>query len=351
MQSLAQWKESKAEEKRMAQASQPEQVQLTPFQHFLSSHLVTGTGMFLSKNMPPFAGYALAETIAGLINWLKPDVYWVQYANLRRVLGPQAEEDVLHRVTRRAFRHNARNLYKLWHLVARGTEVAHAAAHISPSAIRHLEQALRRGKGTVVAGTHTGNFDLGVLMIASLDVLKNVEFQVLGMAAPPTGGFGLMEQMRAQAGIVVLPSGIPALRRAITCLRGGGVVLAAVDRPLDGLKPQVEFFGRLAPLTTGHVRLALKTDAALLVAGAYQDPQGNDRIAIYPPLEMVRTGDPAEELRLNLRRVTDLVEEHIRARPEQWSMFVPVWPATTQQPSSPQAAQPAPTGRIEGGDC
>ena len=41
---------------------------------------------------------------------------------------------------------------------------------------------------------------------------------------------------------------------------------------------------------------------------------------------MVRAGDPEEELRVNLRRTTAQLEEYIRARPEQWAMFTPVWP-------------------------
>jgi lauroyl/myristoyl acyltransferase len=41
---------------------------------------------------------------------------------------------------------------------------------------------------------------------------------------------------------------------------------------------------------------------------------------------MVRTGDPDEDLRVNLQRVTTQLEELIRIRPGQWAMFLPVWP-------------------------
>jgi lauroyl/myristoyl acyltransferase len=46
-----------------------------------------------------------------------------------------------------------------------------------------------------------------------------------------------------------------------------------------------------------------------------------------PPLEMLRTGERAEDIRLNMRRVLDALEAIIRRWPEQWQMFVPVWPA------------------------
>nr|HID14790.1 hypothetical protein [Anaerolineae bacterium] len=304
------------------------QSQLTPFQRFLSSRLVTGAGMLLSKYVPPSIGYAVAGLIAGLINRLKPDVYWIVHANLRQVVGPQVGEKVLHRLVRQVFRNTARNHYDLWHLVGRGQEAMRAAVHFPSDARTHLDQALQRGKGVIIVGTHTGNFDLGILALAA----HGLEIQVLGLAAPPAGGFDLMDHMRARAGIHLTAISVSALREAINRLRAGGIVLTGVDRPVEPSplagrsRRGVEFFGRPAPLPTGHVRLALKTDAAILVAGPYRDPQRGNTIRLSPPLEMIHTGDRDEDLRVNLRRVTAWLEEFIRARPEQWAMFVPVWP-------------------------
>ncbi len=309
--------------------------QLTPLQRFLSSRLVTGVGMFISKYLPPPIGYAVGDLTAGLINWLKPDVYWIVYANLCQVLGPEVDDKTLHRLVRQVFHNNARNDYGLWHLVGRGPETIRAAVHIPPDARARLDQALQRGKGVIIVGTHTGNFNLGILALAA----HGLEIQVLGLAAPPAGGFDLMDRMRARAGVRLTSISVPALREAIKRLRAGGVVLTGVDRPVDhaeqSIEPPslagrsrrgVEFFGRLAPLPTGHVRLALKTDATIVVASPCRDPQMGNVVRLSPPLEMVRTGDRDEDLRVNLRRVTGWLEEFIRARPEQWAMFVPVWP-------------------------
>jgi KDO2-lipid IV(A) lauroyltransferase len=188
----------------------------------------------------------------------------------------------------------------------------------------------------ILVGTHTGNFDLGLLALAT----HGLEVQVLGLADLPTGGFDLMDQMRARVGVRLTSISIPALREAVRRLRAGGMVATGIDRPVGGAGPPVEFFGRPAQLPTGHVRLALKTDAAILVAGPYRDAQGRTVIPLSPPLEMVRTGDLEEDLRVNLRRVTAWLEEYIRTRPEQWAMFVPVWPqqrGQTQGGSVPSA--------------
>ncbi len=284
--------------------------------------MVTGLGMFLSKYAPPLMGHAIAGLIAGLINWSKPDIYWIVHANLRQVMGPRVDEVALHRLVRQVFRNTARNNYDLWRVVSRGHEALRKVVHLPPATWNRIEQAQQRGKGMILVGTHTGNFDLALLALAA----HGLEVQVLGLAMPPTGGFDLMDQMRADIGVHLTTISIPTLRQAIRRLRAGGAVGTGVDRPVGGTGPPVEFFGRLAPLPTGHIRLALKTDAVILVAGPYRDAQGCTVVPLSPPLEMVRTGDAEEDLRVNLRRATAQLEEYIRARPEQWAMFMPVWP-------------------------
>jgi len=297
----------------------------TTLQRFLGSRIVTGTGMFLSKYVPAFIGYAGAGLIAGLITWLKPAVYWIVFANLRQVMGEQADDKMLHRLTRRIFHNNARNTYDLWRLVSRGHEAIRAAFHFPPEARHRIEQALQRGKGVIIAGTHTGNFDLGILALAA----HGLDVQVLGLAAPPGGGFYLMDRMRARAGVRLTSIGVSALREAIARLHAGGIVLTGVDRPVGNEEATVEFFGRPALLPTGHVRLALKTDAVILAAGNYRDPRLGHTVRISPPIEMIRTGSAQQDLRINLQRVTAYLEEYIRAWPDQWAMFLPVWPERT----------------------
>ena len=47
---------------------------------------------------------------------------------------------------------------------------------------------------------------------------------------------------------------------------------------------------------------------------------------LEPPIEMAHTGNRDEDLRLNMERVLNSLEAVIRSWPEQWQMFVPVWP-------------------------
>jgi lauroyl/myristoyl acyltransferase len=295
---------------------------ITPVQRVLSSRPVTGLGMFLAKHAPPPIGRTIAYAVAGLINRLKPDVYWMVYANLHQVLGPQVGKRAMHRTVRQVFRNTARNNYELWHMVGQGPQALDAAVHIPDEVWERLDEVQQRGQGIIVGGVHTGNFDAGLVALAT----KGQDTQVLGLAAPPGGGFDLMDHMRTSMGVHVTSIGVPALREAIRRLRAGGIVLTGVDRPVSDEEHWTEFFGRPAPLPTGHVRLALKAGAAIFVAGTQRDAQGINVVGISPPLEMIRTGDADEDLWVNMRRAAVWLEEFIRIRPDQWGMFVPVWP-------------------------
>jgi KDO2-lipid IV(A) lauroyltransferase len=299
-----------------------QQVQSTPLQALLGSRLVTGLGMLCGRYLPPVLGHALADLIAGLINRFKPGVYWILYENLRHVVEPSTDEEALHRMTRAGIRNTARNNYELWHLIGSGPEAIREAVLVPAEAQERFRQAERRGRGVIVAGAHTGNFDVAMLAITTF----GLDVQILGMANLPGGGFALMDQMRVRFGIHVTSIGLPALREAIGRLRSGGIVATGVDRPVGDNGPSVEFFGQPAALPAGHIRLALKTDAAVIVGCARRDRQKRTVMELSVPVEMIYTGDADEDLRVNLRRVTASLEEAIRTKPDQWGMFVPVWP-------------------------
>ena len=41
---------------------------------------------------------------------------------------------------------------------------------------------------------------------------------------------------------------------------------------------------------------------------------------------MYRTGDRRRDIRTNTHRLAAILEEYVRAHPEQWMMFHPFWP-------------------------
>jgi KDO2-lipid IV(A) lauroyltransferase len=193
-----------------------------------------------------------------------------------------------------------------------------------PAYARAIAQSLwNREGGSVLVFPHVGNFDIAAQAIGKY----LPEPQVITLPDPPPG-FQLINELRKRTGVEVTPLSADALRVAIRRLRRGGLVSVAADRPVSSLDEPVPFFGRPARMPSGHIRLALKTNALLVVGCCFLSSEtGKYTIHIEPPLELHHTGDREEEVQENMRRVLDVMEAVIRRWVSQWQMFVPVWPS------------------------
>jgi len=290
-------------------------------QDFTSSKPVTRLGISLGRYMPPRVGYGLARIAADIVVRRKPEVYWTVRANLRQILGPEADDLALHQMTYQVFFHAGQTYYDFFHAIGQPKEVLAEAVRIPEEILAFVQSETARGRGVLVLAAHMSNFDLLGLCIGA----QGLPIQMLSLANPQAG-FHLLNYLRATAGFEVTPITPESLRAAIRRLKGGGIVLTGVDRPIPEDRELIEFFGRPAYLPVGPVRLALMTGASVIMASCYYEPDKGYDLKITGPLEMIRTGDRRQDLMTNVRQVVDILEQHVRARPEQWMMFHPVWP-------------------------
>jgi KDO2-lipid IV(A) lauroyltransferase len=264
----------------------------------------------------------IASLAASAVCRLKPEVYWVVRANLRPVLGDDVAPELIEYQVRKLFFVSIQNYYNLFRMLNQPRETITAAADMPPATQLVVDQVLGLGRGVVLVMPHLGNFDL---MAQALGRCAS-PIQAISLPDPPAG-FQIMNEIRSRSGVDMTPLSPAALRSALRVLRAGGIVAIAGDRPVSDLDTPFPFFGHPARVPSGHIRLALKTNAVLLV-GCCAFIEETQRYALHlePPMEPVRHPDPAEELRVNMRQVLDKLEGLIRRWPEQWMVFVPIWP-------------------------
>ncbi len=101
-------------------------------------------------------------------------------------------------------------------------------------------------------------------------------------------------------------------------------MLTGVDRPVPGANSPVTFFGQPACLPTGYIRIPLITDCQVMTLSFVWDGVSY-RIRANPPMEMERTGDRERDVVVNVQRVLAQIEDFVRAAPDQWMVFLPVW--------------------------
>jgi Kdo2-lipid IVA lauroyltransferase/acyltransferase len=96
----------------------------------------------------------------------------------------------------------------------------------------------------------------------------------------------------------------------------------------------VDFFGVPASTSSGLARLALRTDAAVVPGFLLWDGSRRKyRLRFEPTVELSRTGDEERDVRENTQRFTRVIEEFVRAHPDQWLWVHKRW--KTRPPGDP----------------
>jgi len=118
-------------------------------------------------------------------------------------------------------------------------------------------------------------------------------------------------------------AGIEVLR----AIRKKALVVAAIDQNASGrLGVFVPFFSRLASTSAGLAGLALASNVPVIPAVLVRE-QGTwrHRIVIGAPVEVVRTGNQEEDLRLLTEKFSAIVQQMVEQYPDHWLWIHKRW--------------------------
>lgn len=291
------------------------------FRDWMSGRAQIRGGLWIGQHLPPPIGHGIARLFAGGITRWKPDVYWIVRRNLRHVLGPAVPDIEIHRLAWQVFYHAGQTYYDFFRLVGQPTEVLCHAVQMADAFIDLVRSEMAAGRGVLLLGVHMSNFDLSLLTFSA----RGVPALVLSLGEERTG-FELINEMRESKNMDVRALGAESLRAAIAQLKSGGTVITGADRPVPDERDMVEFFGQPACLPLGPARLALMTEASVIIGSTHWHPEQGYLFEYTGPIEMVHTGSRRQDMLASTRRLAEVMESYIRLRPAQWMMFHPLWP-------------------------
>ena len=107
----------------------------------------------------------------------------------------------------------------------------------------------------------------------------------------------------------------PKLQTDIKRLRKGGIVCILIDRDIQKRGMELELCGHKARFPTGAADLALRTNSVLMPGWAHRTDGFKIRADVGPPLELTRTGNHDEDVRINSQRLLDLFCDQLRHDP------------------------------------
>lgn len=227
--------------------------------------------------LPP----AVPRGLAGVVSRVLVASRWRKLAVIRANLDrafPELNSRERERLTRANVRAMTRTLFEcgaLWH---------RPEPWIRQRVVRvigreHLEAPLRSGRGILLLGGHLGNWELTILY-------GSLVLPVAFLYKPPGSSRldELLTRHRSRFGAAMIPTGGPALRRAVRRLRDGRAVGLLFDQlPRGGDRVSAPFFGAPAATMTLPHRLVRATGCAVLMGHCLRTADGRGwRVRIDP---------------------------------------------------------------------
>jgi lauroyl/myristoyl acyltransferase len=282
--------------------------------------------------LPHWFVIPLANMI-GLLAWLVGSRARKQVtANIIHVLGAEtlvtrAGRRQLRKTVRVIFQNSARNYLEVFFLPYMQPETI--LRHLDIEGLEYLEAALALGKGVILFTAHLGPYNylaqwLSIKSYQSIIPVEHLKDQRI---------LDLMLKLRSSQGVHFIPlGGSAALRSTIQALRNNQIVVIAADRAIQGEGIEKPFFGEPARLPIGPASLSQRTGAALV--GAFGWYSSSKHLAgQFVPLSLQLTEEDRANTDKLMCGMIERMERFIKAHPEQWVVFSPIWTSDFAQTS------------------
>jgi lauroyl/myristoyl acyltransferase len=270
--------------------------------------------------------YRLADVGGTLFYLLFPTYRKNVMSNLTHVLGPDASDREVRRVTRSAFRTSARNFADLARVPHISTDDLLASVRTSPGALETLNKVTSSGRGGVLVTAHYGAFDY----VGQIIWLEGYSLTLLTARTVPEFIDTMITYLRGSRGARMEPATPGGLRRVLTALRRGELIGIVADRDFFQNGKEVTFFGQRTTLPPGPIRIARDAGAPIVPTFARREGDGY-YMEVEEPFMVPKTDDVEADVQAGLERLVSVFEQHLRAAPEQWVMFQRVWTEAPQQ--------------------
>ena len=215
------------------------------------------------------------------------------------------------RLTRQVFVHLGKNAIDMMRMGSSTKEELDRI--VAAEGLEHLDRAQEEGKGVILLSGHIGNWELlGVYL-----TMKGYPISAVGRSLNNPKLDRLLVSHRERFDIQNIARG-KATREILRALHRGRFVALLIDQDTNVEGAFVDFFGRPAFTPTGPVGLSLKLGAPIVPIAIHREQDDTYHLIVRPQIELTRTGDEAEDKRINTAHCSKILEDFIREHPAQW---------------------------------
>lgn len=194
-------------------------------------------------------------------------------------------------------------------------DAAELARRVDIQGLEHLDRALAGGRGAIALTAHFGNFTWIAFALAARGYPAAAVYKEASDFAPDF--FGKIMRNHGVVPIRVISRERSGLARPILrALQEGRIVLMHMDQSTPNGVP-ISFFGRPAWTPIGPVVLARRSGAPIVPMFMHHQGAGH-RLVIQPPYPLSQQADREAALREDVQRLSEVIEQAVRAAPEEW---------------------------------
>ncbi len=279
-------------------------------------------GMLLVGLVPRRLSHAAAGWLGTAGYYLMPRRRRIAQNNFSHVLHQSSDHAQVRRVARESFRNYARLLRDV--MIYPSMPHAEIESRVTFLQPEYFEQAIARGKGTLVVTAHYGNMDIASAMVA----MRFKPITLISETLKPRPLMDYIVQMRRKNNVLMYEYD-RAPRRVLEALRRnefvGMMMDVGVTHHFDLQTVELDFFGARTRFIAGPAQVALLTGATIIVGSTYNGPDARVFVDVTEPYIATPTGDRARDMQIIMQEVGRRLEQLIRKRPEQWYIFRPMW--------------------------
>ena len=241
----------------------------------------------------------------------------IAYANIKTALGDKLSPLELSRLTKASYRAFGQNLIEMFFIPLVDKE--YVDKYITFEGLDYLQAGLKRNKGVIILTVHAGIWEFGNAVFSA----AGFPFAVFARNQRYPRLDKLLNLYRARKGQKAIPRE-NGLRHLIQAFQDNQIVGMTIDQGgKTGLG--VKFFGKDASMGFGAVKLALRYDAALIVAFSARLKGPRVKIMLNPPFMFKRSGNLEQDVSENLQAIIRKFEEYVAKYPQEYLWTYRVW--------------------------
>lgn len=275
-------------------------------------------GYFLANVLPLKTAYWLADRFSDIHYSISKKDREAVTQNLNKVLDKDMDEcRVFARKVFRSF-----GLYMVDFFRMQRLDKDMLKKMIRVIGLENLDNVLKQNRGVIALSCHIGNWELGGVAIAMMGY--DISAVVLTHRYKKINDF--FTRQREEKGMKVI-SIHSVMKRCVSTLLNKKILALVGDRNFTNSGVMLDFFGVPTSIPNGPVVLSSRTNSPIIPVFCVRENRFNYKLIFDKPIEVEKTsgsdGDGA--IREANRKIIHVMEEYIRAYPEQWLVFRRFW--------------------------